>query len=163
VDIKGASGATYRFMRYREGRPLSPAGGNFIFGRYTGARFEMLFAGEVQNLMKDARARWGEAVERYQASDLFTRLNISERVRQLEHADIVKANDPPMNDTPSRLSRVFSTIVDVASEEGAEASASDVSGDDAEDSLASARAGRAEKFSAAGHGERAADADPPPA
>ncbi|MBV9995278.1 MAG: hypothetical protein JO127_08695 [Caulobacteraceae bacterium] len=100
LDIKGASGATYRFMRFKEGRPLSPAGGNFLFGRYTGSRFELLYAGEVQNLLKDARSKWQEAVERYQASTLFTRLNISERVRQVEHDDIVKAHEPPMNEDP---------------------------------------------------------------
>jgi hypothetical protein len=98
LDIKGASGATYRFMRFKEGRPLSPAGGNFLFGRYTGARFELLYAGEVQNLLKDARGRWPEAVERYQVSALFTRLNISERVRKVEHEDIVQATSPPMNE-----------------------------------------------------------------
>ncbi len=102
VDIVGASGAHYRFMRLKEGRPLSPMGGNFIFGRHTGSRFEMIFAGEVQNLLKDARDRWSEAVERYQVSDLYTRLNISERVRQLELADIIGAYDPPMAAQPER-------------------------------------------------------------
>jgi hypothetical protein len=97
VDIHGASGAAYRFMLLREGRPLSPMGGNFLYARHTGERFEMLYAGEVQNLLKDARDRWHEAVERFQASELYTRLNISERVRKLEHADIVDGNLPPMN------------------------------------------------------------------
>jgi hypothetical protein len=36
-------------------------------------------------------------VERYQVTDLYTRLNISERVRQLELVDIVDADTPPMN------------------------------------------------------------------
>lgn len=102
IDISGASGARYRFMRVREGRPLSPMGGNFLFARQTGSRFEMIYAGEVQNLMKDARERWREAVERYQVSDLYTRLNISERVRKVEHADILEAERPPMNETPDR-------------------------------------------------------------
>jgi hypothetical protein len=97
VDLAGASGANYRFMRLRDGRPLSPMGGNFLYGRRTGGRFELIFAGEVQNLMKDARERWGEAVERYQVSEIYTRLNISERVRHLELADIVAADTPPMN------------------------------------------------------------------
>jgi hypothetical protein len=102
VDIVGASGAVFRFMRLKDGRPLSPMGGNFIFGRYTGDRFELVYAGEVQNLLKDARERWAEAVERFQASEVFTRLNISERVRQLELADIVEANAPLMNSHPDR-------------------------------------------------------------
>lgn len=102
VDITGASGVVYRFMRLKDGRPLSPMGGNYLYGRFTGEKFELVCAGEVQNLLKDARERWTEAVERYQVSDLFSRLNISERVRQLELADIVEANHPPMNTTPER-------------------------------------------------------------
>lgn len=102
VDISGASGVRYRFMCVREGRPLSPMGGNFVFARQTGARVEMIYAGEVQNLMKDARERWREAVERYQASELYMRLNISERVRKIELADIIEAERPPMNETPDR-------------------------------------------------------------
>jgi len=102
VDVTGASGVTYRFMRLKEGRPLSPMGGNFIYCRFTGDNCELICAGEVQNLMKDARDRWNEAAQRYQVSDLYSRLNISERVRQLEHLDIVEANHPPMNVTPER-------------------------------------------------------------
>ena len=102
VDVAGASGRIYRFMRLKDGRPLSPMGGNYVFARHTGSRFEMIYAGEVQNLMKDARERWNEASQRYQVSDLYSRLNISERVRQLEHADIVDATHPPMNATPER-------------------------------------------------------------
>ena len=102
VDVVGASGARYRFMRLRDGRPLSPMGGNYIFGRRAGARLEVIYTGEVQNLLKDSRERWNEAVERYQVSDLYTRLNISERVRQLELADIIGAGAPPMNGEPTR-------------------------------------------------------------
>jgi hypothetical protein len=102
VDVTGASGANYRFMRLKDGRPLSPMGGNFIYGRYTGEAFEIIYAGEVQNLLKDARERWSEAQQRYQVSDLYSRLNISERVRQLELADIADANHPPMNAAPDR-------------------------------------------------------------
>ena len=102
VDVVGASGARYRFMRLKDGRPLSPMGGNFIYGRHTGSRFELIYAAEVQNLLKDARERWSEALERYQVSELYTRLNISERVRQLELADIIEAVTPPMNAQPDR-------------------------------------------------------------
>jgi hypothetical protein len=99
VDVTGASGATYRFMRLKEGRPLSPMGGNFLYCRFTGDACELIYAGEVQNLMKDARERWNEALQRYQVCDLYSRLNISERVRQLEQLDIIDANHPPMNAT----------------------------------------------------------------
>ena len=102
IDVTGASGASYRFMRLKDGRPLSPMGGNYLYARYTADRFEMIFAGEAQNLLQDSRARWDEAVRRFQAAELFSRLNISERVRQLELTDIVDANHPPMNVTPDR-------------------------------------------------------------
>jgi hypothetical protein len=102
VDVRGASGRTYRFLLVRDGRPLSPAGGNFIYGRRTGDRFELILAGEVQNLLKDARERWREAQERYQVTELYTRLNLPERTRQLEHADIVAGAEPLMNDIPER-------------------------------------------------------------
>src|SRR5580658_4647652 len=96
VDVVGASGVIYRFMRLREGHPLSPMGGNYIYTRFEGDGFEMIYAGEVGNLMREARSRWVEA-ERQGADQIFTRLNISERVRQLELADIVDANQPSMN------------------------------------------------------------------
>ena len=102
VDIVGASGVTYRFMRLKEGRPLSPMGGNFLFCRFTGDNCEVIYAGEVQNLMKDARERWSEAQQRFQVSDLYSRLNISARVRQLELSDIIEGNHPPLNPTPER-------------------------------------------------------------
>ena len=102
VDVTGACGATYRFMRLKEGRPLSPMGGNYLYARFTGETLEIIYAGEVQNLLKDARERWSEAQQRYQVSDLFSRLNISERVRQLELTDIIDSNHPPMNTGPER-------------------------------------------------------------
>jgi hypothetical protein len=114
VDVPGASGTTYRFLRLKDGRPLSPMGGNYLYGRFTGERFEMVLAGEAQNLLREARERWDEAFERYQVSELYSRLNISERVRLMELADIVEASRPPMNcaaepeaaeDAPRRLRR----------------------------------------------------------
>jgi hypothetical protein len=77
-------------------------GGNFLYVRETGGAFEMIYAAEAQNLLKDARDRWNEAAERYQVTELYSRLNISERVRLLELADIVDANHPTMNAVPDR-------------------------------------------------------------
>jgi hypothetical protein len=102
IDVTGASGSAYRFMRLKEGRPLSPMGGNYLYCRFTGEVLEIIYAGEVQNLLKDARELWGEAQKRFQVSDLYSRLNISERVRQLELTDIVSSHHPPMNAGPER-------------------------------------------------------------
>lgn len=97
IDLKGASGAVYRFSLFKEGRPLSPMGGNFVYARETGDRIEILFVGEVQNLLKDSHCRWVEAAEVHQAVALYSRLNISERLRKQENDDLLEALHPPMN------------------------------------------------------------------
>ena len=106
IDVRGASGVTYRFARFRDGSPLSAMGGNFIYARPPTARqgtedekegAEVVYAGEAQNLLTDARRLWDQAVAEHGVSDLFTRLNISERVRRQELADILAAARPPMN------------------------------------------------------------------
>jgi hypothetical protein len=96
IDVKGASGAIYRFSLFRDGRPLSPMGGNFLYVREAGEGYEIVYAGESQNLLTDARVRWDEAVAKHRAGHLFTRLNITERTRQLEHADIIAGLLPEM-------------------------------------------------------------------
>ena len=112
IDVKGASGVAYRFTRFRDGNPLSAMGGNFIYarpqnsdkgsaekaggGEGNGAA-EVVYAGEAQNLLTDARRLWDRAVAEHGVTDLFTRLNISERTRQHEHADILAGTRPPMN------------------------------------------------------------------
>lgn len=102
IDLRGASGAVYRFALCRDGRPLSPMGGNFVYVRAVGDDYEVIHIGEVQNLLKDAKARWNHAVEMHGSTDLFTRLNITERVRQHEHADIMAAVRTPMNVAPAQ-------------------------------------------------------------
>jgi hypothetical protein len=98
IDVRGASGAAYRFAMVREGRALSPIGGNYLFVRETGDGYEIVHAGEGQNLINDAKARWDEARAAHGALHLFTRLNISEGVRRHEHEDIVAAVRPAMNE-----------------------------------------------------------------
>ena len=104
IDVRGASGVTYRFTRFRDGNPLSAMGGNFVYVRPRNAgggegegAAEIVYAGEAQNLLTDARRQWDRAVAEHGATDLFTRLNISERTRRHEHADILAAARPPMN------------------------------------------------------------------
>ena len=97
IDVRGASGAVYRFGLVRDGRPLSPIGGNYLYVRETGETYEVVYAGEGQNLINDARGRWNEAVAAHGSLHLFTRLNISEGVRQHEHGDILASARPAMN------------------------------------------------------------------
>ena len=97
IDLKGASGATYRFMRSEGDQILSPMGGNFVYARDEEAGCEVVFVGEASSLMTGARARWEQAVREHGASQLFTRLNVTERVRRFEQGDILSRITPPMN------------------------------------------------------------------
>jgi hypothetical protein len=97
IDVKGASGAAYRFVRFSGDRPLSPMGGNFLLAREGHDGCEVLYVGEAANLMTDAKRFWERAVVEHGASDLFTRLNVTGRVRLEEQADILAALDPPLN------------------------------------------------------------------
>lgn len=112
IDVRGASGVAYRFTRFREGNPLSAMGGNFIYarprrtddgapqdgaGREGEGAPEVIYVGEAQNLLTDARRLWDQAVVEHGVTDLYTRLNISERTRQQEQSDILAAARPPMN------------------------------------------------------------------
>jgi hypothetical protein len=101
IDMHGASGAVYRFNLIREGRPLSPMGGNYLYVRQSGDSYVVVLAGEAQNLLTDARAHWDRAVVEHGATDLFTRLNVSEKTRRHEHEDIMAAALPPMSERAS--------------------------------------------------------------
>ncbi len=104
IDLQGASGVQYRFQLCREGRPLSPMGGNYIYVREEmEGQFKVLCCGEGENLLTGARQRWDEAVSMQGASQLYTRLNISQSTRHNENADLVAGYRPPMNvqDAPS--------------------------------------------------------------
>ena len=103
IDVRGASGAAYRFTRFREGNPLSAMGGNFLYARESDDITAVLYVGEAQNLLTGARFLWDEAVRDHGAEGLYTRLNISERTRQAEHADILAASVAPMNAAPPAL------------------------------------------------------------
>jgi hypothetical protein len=98
LDVRGASGASYRFTRFRDGNPLSAMGGNFIYAREGTDGPVVLFAEEAQNLLTGARVHWERAVREHGADGLYTRLNISEGVRRREHADIIQANVLPMSE-----------------------------------------------------------------
>ena len=104
IDVRGASGAVYRFNLVAESRPLSPMGGNYLYVREDDDGYEIVHVGEAENLLADARSDWAEAVRTRGAAHLFTRLNISERVRQHEHGDIVQAASvrPPESETETK-------------------------------------------------------------
>jgi hypothetical protein len=98
IDLTGASGASYRFQLFREGRPLSPMGGNYLYVReeFAGG-FTVLYSGEGENLLTGAASRWTEAETQHHATHLYTRLNISQAIRKHEHRDLIAAYSPLMN------------------------------------------------------------------
>ena len=100
IDVRGGSGAAYRFTRFRDGNPLSAMGGNFLYASEADEVTVVLYVGEAQNLLTGARVAWEQAVRDHAAEGLYTRLNISERTRQAEHADILAASVAPMNAAP---------------------------------------------------------------
>lgn len=83
IDLPGASGDTYRFRRASE--PNHTAG-NFIVIRDQDASYEVVCVGYSTSLANapyaDVAARDGLA--------LYLRLNVSERIRLTEHADLQK-------------------------------------------------------------------------
>ncbi len=93
IELKGASGAVYRYKLAEDADPRTTIAGNFV---YLDAKGTVLFAGEANNLI-GATARWSEAVSRHGAATLYTRLNVSGASRAEEHADVITALNPVMN------------------------------------------------------------------
>jgi hypothetical protein len=93
IELKGASGAVYRYKLAEDADPRTTIAGNFVYLDEIGT---VLLAGETNNLV-GANERWGEAVLRHHAKALYTRLNVSGASRTEEFADIVAALDPAMN------------------------------------------------------------------
>ena len=93
IEVKGASGAVYRYKLAENGEPGTTIAGNYL---YIDASGDVVFAGEANNLI-DAKHRWSEACARYGAAWLYTRLNVSGASRADEYSDIVIALQPVMN------------------------------------------------------------------
>ena len=98
IDVRGGSGKLYRFRLTNQGRPASAMSGTYAYVRQEGKRGEVLFVGDADNLMNDARSRWDEAVGQHKATHLYVRLNISASVRREELDDILEDHRPVMNE-----------------------------------------------------------------
>jgi hypothetical protein len=99
IDCRVASGEHLRFTLFKEGRPLSPMGGNFVYvaDDEDAAAGRVVYAGETDNLALHAQVRWAEAQSGFGVKALYTRLNITAAVRRREHVELLQALDPPMN------------------------------------------------------------------
>jgi hypothetical protein len=98
IDCRTGAGEYLRFSLFKEGRPLSPMGGNFVYVKKDGPDgHQVIFAGQTDNLALHAQERWSEAQGKYGVDGLYTRLNITTAVRRREHGELLEALDPPMN------------------------------------------------------------------
>jgi hypothetical protein len=98
IDVSGGSGKLYRFRMAPQGKATSAMSGAYVYVRDDGGRGEVLFVGDADNLMNDARSRWDEAVGKHRATHLFVRLNISAATRKAELDDILEGGRPVMNE-----------------------------------------------------------------
>ena len=97
IDLRGASGAVYRYRLAEDGAPRTAMSGNYVYLSGTAEAPVVLFIGETDNLMLRAAGRWNEAVSTHGATHMFTRLNISGAARSDELQDLVEALHPVMN------------------------------------------------------------------
>ncbi len=97
IDVRGGSEKLYRFRLAPSGKPTSAMSGAYIYVREDEGRVDVLFVGDADNLMNDARSRWDEAVGKHRATHLFVRLNISAATRKAELEDILEGGRPVMN------------------------------------------------------------------
>jgi len=92
LDLKGASGARYRFRHWPEGAAQMPAAGNYAYVRQERSGPAVVWVGETNDLSK-ARSDWPEGI-RQGATHVFTRLNVARAVRIAEHEDLAAHYTP---------------------------------------------------------------------
>ena len=97
IDVKGASGATYRYQLAENARPRTAVSGAFLYVREA-PQLEIVYAGQALNLSEGSTELWHQAVRDYGATHLYTRLNVASAVREAELADLLDAVKPPMNE-----------------------------------------------------------------
>jgi hypothetical protein len=87
VDLRGASGAGYRFRLSPGGEGHSPTAGNYALVRADDAGFRV-FAIASTNDLTLATTSWKRAQSKRSDLLLYTRLNVSGAVREAEEQDI---------------------------------------------------------------------------
>jgi hypothetical protein len=92
LDLKGASGAFYRFRRWPEGAAHLPIAGNYVIVQEAAAGFKVLAVGASMNLSMARPAALGRG--RRKPVHIYTRLNVSRQLRTSEHEDLVAHYKP---------------------------------------------------------------------
>jgi hypothetical protein len=98
IDLRGASGAVYRYRLDNPAWPENAAGGEFVYVRQAQHGPQVLYAGHTDCLARANRERWHEAVAEYGATHLYTRLHVSCAARIQELEDLIAALRPVMNE-----------------------------------------------------------------
>jgi hypothetical protein len=97
IDLRGASGAVYRYRADDPVRPATAAGGTFVYVRRTAEEHEVLYAGATDSLARADFEHWQRAVSEHGATHLFTRLHVSSAARYQELDDLIGGLKPVMN------------------------------------------------------------------
>jgi len=99
IDLKGDSGASYRYKLAEGDEPRTALAGNYVYVKEAKGGAQVICAGETNNLSTGARDRWNEA-QAQGATHLFFRLNVGGAIRAQELDDLVRSLHPPMNESP---------------------------------------------------------------
>jgi len=97
IDLRGASGAVYRYREVEQDRMQTPMGGNYVYVKRASNEVEVLYAGEAANLAEGLWEMWQRAQKEFGATGVYLRLNVGRVVRHEELQDVVAALQPPMN------------------------------------------------------------------
>ncbi|MDP3173055.1 MAG: hypothetical protein Q8M88_01305 [Phenylobacterium sp.] len=92
LELKGASGAAYRF-RAASPQALPYAGGNFVIARSAPGGSTVICCGSANSLLH-ATATWRDAADRHQADQLFIYLNTTRRSREQVCGDLFDVLQP---------------------------------------------------------------------
>lgn len=87
IELRGASGATYRFRLWAKGGTHPTAGGHYAFVREKPSGFEVVAVASVEDLSVTRSLHEAAAVQQG-ATHLFTRLNVSWAARESEVQDM---------------------------------------------------------------------------
>lgn len=95
IDLEGASGTTYRFLKVEDLSKLPAIAGNFVFVLEDGPKPTVVCCGADETLLMAAN-RWPAAQDSHGAKAIYVRKNVSWKVRASEHEDIVERYHPPL-------------------------------------------------------------------
>jgi hypothetical protein len=99
IDLRGASGAAYRFRLWPDGAHHPPIAGNYVCVRADGADdYEIASVGETLDLSELRKALPKKVRET--TTHIYTRLNVARVTRCAEHDDLMAQQQQVRRRTP---------------------------------------------------------------